>query len=141
MTYREQDHLTSPYSTNLTNGLGKIIFRVPGTDTIIHFSNFGKLLYQTDVSLCLLEGMSDLFALAVRNKGDDGLVLDKFKKSYGQVQFEVQSYHPPDFKMNTSTTVNVLRGIGLFTSLYGYYQFGLDIYDGKTKHVGIGQVI
>ncbi|KAL8735041.1 MAG: hypothetical protein Q9181_002979 [Wetmoreana brouardii] len=126
--------------TNLTASDHRIIFRVPDTETTIYFSNYGKLLSQTEVSLCLLEGMSDLFAAAVRNKGDSGLTSDKFQKNYGKATVEMQSYHAPAFRLTTGVTVNILRGIGLFTSLYGYYQVDLDIYDGKTGHVGIGRV-
>ncbi|KAL8703484.1 MAG: hypothetical protein Q9201_003327 [Fulgogasparrea decipioides] len=127
--------------TNLTASNNKIIFRVPGTDTTIHLSNYGKLLSQTEVSLCLLEGMSDLFAAAVKNKGDGSLTSDKFQKSYGKATVEVQSYHPPVFRLTTGVGVDILRGIGLFMSLYGWFQVNLDIYDRTTGHIGVGQVL
>ncbi|KAL8639867.1 MAG: hypothetical protein Q9228_003147 [Teloschistes exilis] len=63
--------------------------------------------------------MSEMFALAVRKKGDSSLLLERFTKDYGKARFSIHSYAPPTFRMTSAITVDVLRGIALFYSLYG----------------------
>ncbi|KAL8948501.1 MAG: hypothetical protein Q9222_005320 [Ikaeria aurantiellina] len=101
---------------------------------------FGKLMYQTDIGLCLLEGMSGLFDLAVIKKEDALLTQDKFFKRYGQASVTVASYSPPAFRIKAGGTVNALRGIGLFMSLYGYFETDFDVYSRRLGHIGAGSV-
>lgn len=114
--------------------------RVPGSDVSMTFTNYGALLYQTDVSLCLLEGMSDLFAMAVRQKGNGYFHSNKFSKSYGQANVAMASYSPPAFKLKASHAVNALRGLGLFMSLYGYFGVDFDIFSAEDGYVGVGLI-
>ncbi|KAL8839379.1 MAG: hypothetical protein Q9170_001773 [Blastenia crenularia] len=117
-----------------------ITFRVPGSDVSLTFRNYGKKLYQTDISLCLLEGMSDQFVAAVKNKGDGYLATNKFSKSYGDAIVVMNSYSPPAYRMTYGQSVTVLRGLGLFMSLYGYFGVDFDVYSRKAGHVGIGMI-
>lgn len=114
--------------------------RVPGSDISITFRNYRRLIYQTDVSLCLLEGCSDLFAAAVKNRRDGLISSNKFDKAYGRVHVAMSSYSPPAFRLTYGHCVNVLRGIGFFMSLYGYFQVDFDIVSGRDGYVGIGSV-
>lgn len=114
--------------------------RVPGSDVSLTFRNYGKLLYQTDVSLCLLESASDLFTLAVKAKGDPYLPSNNFDKNYGQATVAMNSYSPPTQRLRASHTVQVLRGVGLFMSLYGYFEVDFDIYSGRDGSVGVGLI-
>ncbi len=114
--------------------------RVPGSDVSLTFRNYGKLLYQTDISLCLLESEGELFTLAVKAKGDTYLPLNKFDKNYGQATVAMNSYSPPTQRLRASHTVHVLRGLGLFMSLYGYFEVDFDIWSGRDGNVGIGLI-
>ncbi|KAI4131911.1 MAG: hypothetical protein LQ338_000993 [Usnochroma carphineum] len=114
--------------------------RVPGSDISLTFQNYGQLLYQTDVSLCLLESMSDLFALAIAAKGDGYIASNKFYKNYGRANVAMNSYSPPTQRLTIGHTVDVLRGIGFFMSLYGYMGVDYDIFSAKDGHIGIGLV-
>lgn len=114
--------------------------RVPNSDITLTFRNYGQLLYQTDVSLCLLEGVSDLFTLAVKAKGDGYIATDKFSKHYGGADVDMHAYSPPTQRLKTSQAVQVLRGIGFFMSLYGYFQVDIEIFSGRDGHVGIAWV-
>lgn len=116
-------------------------FHVPNTETIITFTNWAKLLYQVDVSLCLLEAMSDVASLAMKSdSGDKAIVGNKFRKSYGKATISMESYSPPAFRLTMAVLVDTLRGLGLYMSLYGYYEVDFDIYHGVLGHVGIGVV-
>ncbi|KAL8764703.1 MAG: hypothetical protein Q9209_007926 [Squamulea sp. 1 TL-2023] len=138
----DEDYLSKQahFSTPLNITSGSIRFNVPNTATTITFANWAKLLYQTDISLCLLEGMSDLATLAIRNKGDGRITGNRFRKSYGKATVSMESYSPPSFALTTGVLVDTLRGIGLFMSLYGYYEMDFDIYNKHLGHVGIGIV-
>lgn len=127
-------------STQLNATSASITLRVPGSDVSLVFRNYGKLIYQTDISLCLLEGMSDLFAAAAKNKGDGPIANDRFSKSYGEAKLAMNSYSPPAFRITYGQVVNTMRGIGLFMSLYGYFEVDFDIQSSKDGHVGIGSV-
>ncbi|KAI4267310.1 MAG: hypothetical protein LQ337_008415 [Flavoplaca oasis] len=120
---------------------GPFKFNVPNTETIITFSNWAKLLYREDVHLCLLEGMGDLTYRALRaEKGDRPVIGNKFRTSYGKATIIMDSYSPPAFRLTISILVDTLRGIGLFMSLYGYYEVEFDIENRKLGHVGVGSV-
>ena len=84
--------------------------------------------------------MSDIFGAAVKNKGDGIIRNNQFFKSYGQTEVVMKSYSPPAFALKYGHAVNVLRGIGLFMSLYGYLQMEFDIRSTKDGHVGSGSV-
>lgn len=114
--------------------------KVPNSDISLTFSKYGALLYQTDVSLCLLEGMSDLFAMAVRQKGNGFFISNRFSKSYGQANVAMTSYSAPAFRLKAGHAVNALRGLGLFMSMYGYFEVDFDIFSAQDGHVGVGLV-
>lgn len=114
--------------------------QVPGSDISLTFRSYGKLLYQTDVSLCLLESASDLFALAIRAKGDAYLPSNKFERNYGSAKVAMNSYSPPTQRLRASHAVHVLRGIGFFMSLYGYFEVDFEIFSLRDGLVGIGLI-
>lgn len=116
-----------------------ITLLVPSTDILLVFRNFGELMHQTELSLCLLEGCGELFVAAVK-RGDGPILNDKFIKSYSGVELIMKSYSPPAFKLTYGDCVNVLRGIGLFMSMYGYFQVKIDIRSGKDGYIGVGSV-
>ncbi|KAL8944115.1 MAG: hypothetical protein Q9211_000706 [Gyalolechia sp. 1 TL-2023] len=126
--------------THLNATSQSITMQIPGSDLLLSFRNFGRLIYQADTSLCLLEGCSDLFAAAVRNQGDAVIANNHFDTSYGHVHVTMNSYSPPAFRLTYGHCVNVLRGIGLFMSVYGYFQVDFDIMSSRDGHVGIGSV-
>ncbi|KAL8808220.1 MAG: hypothetical protein Q9182_000284 [Xanthomendoza sp. 2 TL-2023] len=118
-----------------------IKFRVPNTETIITFKDFGPArLYQTDLSLCVLEGMNDLFTFALKKKGDGLITGDRFETKYGQTGVLIKSYSPPAFSLTTAVAFDALRAISLFSSLYGYYEVEFEVYHRKLGHVGVGWV-
>ena len=82
-----------------------------------------------------------MYAMAVQRKGDGDLISNKYAKGYGEAHFAVQSFYAPDFKMTTTRTVNVLRSIGFFMSMYGYYQIELDVFDGDAGSVKLRVLI
>lgn len=127
-------------STQLNGSSEPIIMRVPGSDISLTFRNYGKLLYQTDVSLCLLESASDLVALAIKAKGDAYLPSNNFDRNYGTATVAMNSYSPPTQRLRASHTVHVLRGIGFFMALYGYFEVDFDIFSFRDGHVGIGLI-
>ncbi|KAL9600804.1 MAG: hypothetical protein Q9219_002942 [cf. Caloplaca sp. 3 TL-2023] len=129
-----------PQETHLNATLTSISFPVPESDITVNFRSYGRLIYQTDISLCLLEGISDLFRDAVKYKGDGGLIGNKFSKEYGASHVVINSYSPPAFRMTRAHTVNTLRGIAFFQSMRGYFQVDFDVYSRKDGHVGVGTV-
>lgn len=132
--------IQQPAPTKHLNVTSKsITLPIRGTDISLVFRNFGSLLEQTELSLCLLEGCSDLF-MAVVEKGDGPIINDKFSKSYGGVELTMKSFSPPAFELSYGRCVNALRGIGLFMSMYGYFQVDFDIRSSKDGHVGVGSV-
>ncbi|KAI4188671.1 MAG: hypothetical protein L6R41_001992 [Letrouitia leprolyta] len=125
--------------THLNMTSKPITLLVPSTDILLVFRNFGELMHQTELSLCLLEGCGELFVAAVK-RGDGPILNDKFIKSYSGVELIMKSYSPPAFKLTYGDCVNVLRGIGLFMSMYGYFQVKIDIRSGKDGYIGVGSV-
>lgn len=116
-------------------------FRVPSTETTITFTNWAKLLYQTDVDLCLLEAMGDVAAAAINSeRGDKAVVGNRFRKSYGKATISMDSYSPPAFRLTMVVLMDTLRGLGLYLSLYGYFEVDFDIFHQMLGHVGIGTV-
>ena len=119
---------------------GTITFNVPGTQTSLIFSRFSDLLSQTELDLCVIEGIGSLFG-RVLSKGKDGfLPLSSVDYKYGNVVINVHDFSPPAFRMTYASVVSTLRGIALFTSLYGYYGLVFDVYDGEKGHVGSGDL-
>lgn len=115
-------------------------FRVPGTKTTLTFSDWGKLLSQTEADLCVVEGLGAAFAAVVASKKDSFLPQNKFVQKYGDVEVSVQDYSQPAFRMTYGIVTNMLRGIALFMSMYGYYEMGVTVYDAAVGHVGAGSI-
>ncbi|KAL8824968.1 MAG: hypothetical protein Q9191_004697 [Dirinaria sp. TL-2023a] len=115
-------------------------FRVPGTKTTLTFSDWGSLLSQTETDLCVVEGLGAAFASVVASKKDGFLPRNKFVQKYGNVEIMVQDYSQPAFRMTYGVVTNMLRGIALFMSMYGYYEMGVSVYDSSYGHVGAGGI-
>ena len=115
-------------------------FKVPGTKTTLTFSDFGKLLSQTETDLCVIEGLGATFAGVVEAKKDGFLPKNRFTQKYGEVEVMVQDYSQPAFRMTYGTVTNMLRGIALFMSIHGYFEVGISVYDTAYGHVGAGNV-
>ncbi|KAL8680297.1 MAG: hypothetical protein Q9186_003479 [Xanthomendoza sp. 1 TL-2023] len=136
-----EDRRSAPLPGTVLNTSGDIRFKVPQTETTVTFTDRGpRRLYQTDLSLCLLEGMNKLFASAIKNRGDGLIAGDQFETNYGQARVLIRSFSPPTFSMTTAVGFDVLRAIGLFSSLYGYYEVKFDVYHQKLGHAGVGLV-
>lgn len=72
-------------------------------------------------------------------KGKDGfLPLSAVDYKYGNVVINVYDFSAPAFRMTYASVVSTLRGIALFTSLYGYYEMGFEVYEDERGHVGTG---
>ena len=113
-------------------------FNIPGTQTSLTFSKFSKLTSQTELDLCVIEGIGSLFG-TVLAKGKDGfLPLNSVEYKYGNVVINMYDFSAPAFRMTYATVVTALRGIALFTSIYGYYGMAFEVYDGIKGHVGTG---
>ena len=116
-------HLPSP----LRIGNKPIPLVVPGTRTTVPFSNYGALISQTELDLCLIEGLSAILStisspLHTKTSEDSFLPTHKFKQSYGKVEVLLQDYSAPAFRMTYKVVADVLRGVGLFMSLYGWFE-------------------
>lgn len=59
---------------------------------------------------------------------------------YGNVVINVYDFSAPAFRMTYASVVATLRGIALFTSLYGYCGMAFEVYDHKWGHVGTGDL-
>lgn len=115
-----------------------ITFHVPDTQISLIFSGFSNLISQTELELCVIEGLGVLFG-RVLAKGKDGfLPLNSVDYKYGNVVINVYDFSAPAFRMTYASVVSTLRGIALFTSFYGYYEMGFEIYNDGTGHVGTG---
>ena len=115
-------------------------FHVPGTKTTLTFSDWGKLLSQTEADLCVVEGLGAAFAAVVASKRDGFLPRNKFVQKYGSVEVSVQDYSQPAFRMTYGIVTNMLRGIALFMSIHGYFEMGVSVFDAGVGHVGAGSI-
>ncbi|CAD6587495.1 MAG: hypothetical protein ASARMPRED_003164 [Alectoria sarmentosa] len=115
-----------------------ITFNIPGTEINLIFSRFANVISQTELELCIIEGIASLFG-AVLVRGKDGfLPLNSVDYKYGNLVINVYDFSSPSFRMTYASVVSTLRGIALFTSLYGYYGMSFEVYQGRTGHVGTG---
>ncbi|KAF6240839.1 hypothetical protein HO173_000631 [Letharia columbiana] len=115
-----------------------IIFYIPGTQTSLVFSRFTKVISQTELDLCVIEGIGYLFGAVLAKGGDGFLPLNRVEYKYGNVVINVHDFAAPSFRMTYASVVSTLRGIALFTSMYGYFGMAFEVYDGKKGHVGTG---
>ena len=116
-----------------------ITFNIPSTQTSLVFSKFSELISQTELDLCVIEGIGFLFG-TVLAKGKDGfLPLNSVEYKYGNVVINMYDFSAPAFRMTYASVVSVLRGIALFTSIYGYYGMTFEVYDRTKGHVGTGE--
>ena len=65
---------------------------------------------------------------------------NKFVQRYGEVEILVYDYSQPAFRMTYRIVANMLRGIALFMSMYGYFEVTVGVFDAETGHVGAGSV-
>lgn len=114
-------------------------FKIPGTQTTLIFSHFSKVISQSELDLCVIEGITAIFN-NVLDKGKDGfLPLNAVDYKYGNVVVNVYDFSAPAFRMTYASVVTTLRGIALFASMHGYYAVAFDVYEGKKGHVGTGE--
>ena len=125
--------------TSLNNTLDALTFPVPGTNIKLVFSKYSKLVSQNELDLCVIEGISSIFD-KILQKGKDGtLPLGSVEYKYGNVVINVYDFSPPAFAMTYASVASTLRGVALFTSLFGYYGMTFDVYNVEKGHVGTGE--
>ena len=103
------------------------------------FSRFSKVVSQSELDLCIIEGIVSSFDKVLAKGKDDVLPLNSVQYKYGNVVVTVDDFSPPSFRMSYASVITTLRGIALFTSMHGYYAMSFDVYQGKDGHVGTGQ--
>ena len=74
-------------------------------------------------------------------KKDGFLPLSRFKQTYGGTVIEVRDFSEPAFRMTWQVVANMLRGIAMFMSLYGWMEVEVGVFDGGLGHVGAGRVV
>lgn len=115
-----------------------ITFNIPDTQISLILSKVSDLVSQTELDLCIIEGISSILG-TVLSKGKDGfLPLNSVQYKYGNVVINAHDFSSPAFRMTYAMVASALRGIALFTSLYGYYAMVFEVYDQKEGHVGAG---
>ena len=110
---------------------------------MLTFSNYGGLMSQTELDLCLIEGLSAILSTisSSSTKTEESyLPTHKFKQSYGKVEVLLQDYSAPAFRMTYKVVADVLRGVGLFMSLYGWFEVRVEVFVKDTGYVGVGRV-
>ena len=128
---------SAPKTLNLLNDT--VFFKIPGTQTSLIFSRFSKVISQSELDLCIIEGIVSNFN-TVLAKGKDGfLPLNSAEFKYGNVVINMDDFSAPSFRMSYASVITTLRGIALFTSMHGYYAMSFDVYEGKKGHVGTGE--
>ena len=95
------------------------------------------LISQTELDLCVIEGMVVLFDQVLAQGKDGFLLRNAVEYKYGNTVINVYDFMPPSLRMTYASVVSTLRGIALFTSLYGYHATTFDVYD-SVRHVGSG---
>lgn len=117
-----------------------ITFNIPGTQTSLIFSRFSEHISQSELDLCVIEGMDSIFSTVLAKGRDGSLPLNSVDYKYGNVVINVHDYSAPTFRMTYASVVSTLRGIALFASIYGYYGMAFEVYQGKMGHVGTGDL-
>lgn len=85
--------------------------------------------------------MGDVATAAINSeRGDKAVVGNRFRKSYGKATISMDSFSPPAFRLTMVVLVDTLRGLGLYLSLYGYYEVDFEIFHQMLGRVGIGAV-
>ena len=129
-----------PHSVTLLNDtVNGITFPVPGTKIKLVFSKFSALVSQGELDLCVIEGISSILDKILIKGKDASLPLGSVDYKYGNVVINVYDFSPPTFAMTYASVASTLRGVGLFTSLYGYYGMTFDVYHVDKGHVGTGE--
>ena len=125
--------------TSLNNTLDNTItFPVPGTKINLVFSKYSKLISQGELDLCVIEGISSIFDKILIKGKDATLPLGSVEYKYGNIVINVYDFSPPTFAMTYASVATTLRGIALFTSLFGYYGMTFDVVKVDKGHIGIG---
>ena len=52
----------------------------------------------------------------------------------------LQDYSAPAFRMTYKVVADVLRGVGLFMSLYGWFEVRVEVFVKGTGYVGVGRI-
>lgn len=73
-------------------------------------------------------------------KRDGVLPRSKFTQKYGEVEISVHDSSQPALRMTYGIVANMLRGIALFMSLYGWYEVLVGVFDEGAGKVGVGKV-
>ncbi|KAG7009607.1 hypothetical protein G7Y79_00002g007220 [Physcia stellaris] len=119
---------------------GSIDLHVPGTKTTLTFSEYGALLSQTELDLCVIEGLAHAMATVMSLKRDSVLPRSKFTQKYGEVEISVQDSGQFALRLTYGTVANMLRGVALFMSLYGWYEVVVGVMDDGMGQIGVGRV-
>ena len=130
---------TSTIVSPFNNTDGTINFLVPGTKIKLVFSKYSALVSQVELDLCVVEAISNIFNKVLIRGKDTTLPLNSVDFKYGNVVINVYDFSPPAFGMTYASVVTTLRGVALFTSLFGYYGVTFEIYNGDKGHVGSGE--
>lgn len=124
--------------TSLNNTLDSITFLIPGTKIKLVFSIFSSLVSQVELDLCVIEGISSILDKTLIKGKDAILPVGSVEYKYGNVVINVYDFSAPAFRMTYASVASTLRGIALFTSLFGYYGVAFEVYNEKG-HVGTGE--
>ncbi|KAL9124305.1 MAG: hypothetical protein Q9175_008235, partial [Cornicularia normoerica] len=76
-----------------------ITFVIPGTQTSLIFSRFFKLISQTELDLCVIEGIGSLFDKVLANGKDGFLPFNTVDYRYGNVVINVYDFSAPSLRM------------------------------------------
>ena len=131
---------TSQIVSPVNNTDGTINFLVPGTKIKLVFSTYSALVSQVELDLCVVEAISNIFDKVLIRGKDTTLPLNSVDFKYGNVVINVYDFSPPAFAMTYASVVTTLRGVALFTSLFGYYGVTFEVYNGDEGHVGSGEL-
>lgn len=119
---------------------GSVTFKVPGSQISLAFSGITKLISQTELDLCVIEGIGSLFVTVLARGRDGFLPLGFVDYKYGNVVINIHDFSAPSFRMTYAKVVPTLRGIALFASLYGYHEMAFEVFDGKSGRIGTGDL-
>ena len=125
--------------TSLNGTVDIITFLVPGTKIKLVFSKYSALVSQVELDLCVIEGISSIFDKILIKGKDATLPLGSVDYKYGNVVINVYDFSAPAFAMTYASVASTLRGVALFTSLFGYYGMTFDVYNVEKGHVGSGE--
>ena len=133
-------HRNASIPQNTTSLNNPLSFYVPGTKIKLVFSKYSGLVSQSELDLCVIEGISSILDKILIKGKDYPLPLNRVEFKYGNVVINVYDFSAPAFAMTYASVASTLRGVALFTSLFGYYGMTFDVWSGDKGHVGTGEL-